>query len=77
MKKFNIAIVFFSEPLHSFSEKSLPLQQHPEITENRNAGIPLYQNNEIPKCRDTEIPKCRHPDKAKKNYVGENCCTLK
>ena len=38
MKKFNIAIVFFSEPLHSFSEKSLPLQQHPEITENRNVG---------------------------------------
>ena len=66
MKKFNITIVFFSEPLHSFSEKSLLLHRHPEIMENRNAGIPLYQNNEIPRYRNAGIPKCRHPDKAKK-----------
>ncbi len=59
MKKFNIAIVFFSEPLHSFSEKSLPLHRHPEITEKRNAGIPLYQNNEISKCRNPEMPTSR------------------
>lgn len=77
MKKFNIAIVFSANrSIRSAKNHNLCIDT-PEITENRNAGIPLCRDIEMPRYRNAGIPKCRHPDKAKKNYVGENCCTLK